>query len=90
MSCAALSCAALPRCAIDATAACSCIGTSTWLFVGDSVIRGVWSRLGQWLLEAEGVDIHRDSQIASLQRAKVGDGELSGVDLQSFISPSPP
>ena len=86
MSCAALSCAALPRCAIDAPAACSCIGSSTWLFVGDSVIRGVWSRLGQWLLEADGVDIHRDSQIALLQRAKVGDGELSGVDLQSFIS----
>ena len=70
---ACLTCAALPRCAIDATAACSCIGSSTWLFVGDSVIRGVWSRLGQWLLEADGLDIHRDAQIASLQRARVGD-----------------
>ena len=68
---ACLTCAALPRCAIDAPSACACM-KGTWLFVGDSVIRGVWSRLGQWLLEAEGFNIHRDGQIASLQRAKVG------------------
>lgn len=56
----------LPRCATSRGAACDCLRGSTWLFLGDSVIRGVWSRLGQWLLEGEGIDIRRDAAMEAL------------------------